>query len=50
MAVWGLFSMAGELVKGEDPWFSVVVVILWVYFAWRSTQRSEDEESDDGQD
>lgn len=54
MAVWSLFSMAGELVEGKDPWLSVAVVILWVFFAWRSTQRNEneskDEGSDDGQD
>jgi hypothetical protein len=48
MAVWSLFSMASELVEGEDPWFSVICVVLWVFLAWRSVQRS-DEESNDGE-
>ena len=46
MALWGLLSMTGELLEGKDPWFSVVVVMLWVYFAWRSIQRNGDESKD----
>jgi hypothetical protein len=49
MAVWSLFSMAGELVEGEDPWFSVIVVMLWVFLGWRSIQRSKEEGGDDGE-
>jgi hypothetical protein len=50
MAVWSLFSMASELVEGEDPWFSVICVVLWVFLAWRSIQRSGEEGSDNGED
>ena len=50
MALLMLFSMAGELVEGKDPWFSVIVVMLWVFFGWRSIQRSnEDNEDSDGE-
>jgi hypothetical protein len=48
MAVWSLISMTGELMEGEDPWFSAFMVMLWVYFAWRSSRSGE--EASDGQD
>jgi hypothetical protein len=50
MASWSLISMAGELMEGEDPWFSVIVVMLWVFLGWRSIQRSKEEDSGDGED
>jgi len=49
MALWNLFSLAGELIEDVDPWLSVLMVMLWVYLGWRSIQRSK-EESNDGED